>query len=214
MSDHTAVLTRLLDQAGTTYSRQAGFTVRDTPSPLYQLSVLAILLAKPISADLAVAGAAELRRAGGRTPRGMLALTWQQRVDALSRAHYRRLDESSATRLEQAANAVLERWGGDLRRLGEESGRDVARAGRLLTEIPGIGPSGADIFLREAQAVWPWARPYLDERVRAGAAAVGLPSSERALRPLFDGQDAARLAAALVRAGLDDELAARVRRAG
>ena len=214
MSKHTAVITRLLEQAGTTYSRQAGFTVRDVPSPLYQLSVLAILLAKPISADLAVAGAAELRRAGARTPRGVLALSWQQRVDALSRAHYRRFDESSATRLEQAAHTVLERWRGDLRRLGEESGQDVTEARRLLTTIPGIGPSGADIFLREAQAVWPWARPYLDERVRAGAAAVGLPSSERGLRALFDGQDAARLGAALVRAGLDDELAVHVRQGG
>ena len=34
--------------------------------------------------DLAVAAARELRRAGGGTPRGMLNLSWQQRVDALA----------------------------------------------------------------------------------------------------------------------------------
>lgn len=38
-------------------------------------------------------------------------------------------------------------------------------AGRL-EEFPGIGPAGASVFLREAQAVWPSVAPYADERVQ------------------------------------------------
>ena len=83
--------------ADRTFCEEAGFTLRNQPSPLYQLLVLATLLAKPISPTLAIAGARELREAGGRTADGMLQLTWQERVDALGRGHYRRYDESSAT---------------------------------------------------------------------------------------------------------------------
>jgi hypothetical protein len=91
------------------------------------------------------------------------------------------------------------------------SGADVEAAARLLQEVKGIGPTGADIFLREVQDVWPWVGPYFDERARKGAAAVGLPRAERELAELAPRGRRAELAAALVRAALDDELAAAVR---
>jgi endonuclease III len=211
MSAHRDVIDRLLDRAGQTYCEQAGFTLRDRPSPLWQLVVLATVLAKPIGADLAVSAAAELRRAGATTPRRTLELTWQQRVDALVRAHYRRFDESTATRLAESARVVLDRWHGDLRRLAEDSRHDPGKARTLLQELPGIGPAGADIVLREAQEVWTWARPYLDERALDGAARVGLPTDATELAGLVPGPNLARLAAALVRITLDDDLAAAVR---
>jgi hypothetical protein len=76
--------------------------------------------------------------------------------------------------------------------------------------VPGLGPAGADIFLREAQRVWPWLRPRFDDRVSEGASRVGLPHSRAALRRLFSGVDEAALAAALVRASRDDDLVARL----
>ena len=54
-----------------------------------------------ISTDIAVAAARQLSAAGWRTPHRLLDSTWQQRVDALGRAHYRRYDESTATKLEE-----------------------------------------------------------------------------------------------------------------
>ena len=199
MSDVDSIVRSLMRDHGTTYCEQAGITLRDKPSPLFDLLVLAILLAKPISADMAVAASVELRRIGVRTARGTLGTTWQQRVDALGRAHYRRYDESTATRLEEAAQLVLSRWKGDLRRLAAEAGGRPQEAARLLTEIPGIGPAGADIFLREAQRVWPWLMPYLDQRVLDGARRAGLPGSRKELIEVFRGRDAAALGAALVR---------------
>jgi hypothetical protein len=71
----------------------------------------------------------------------------------------------------------------------------VAQA--LLREFHGIGPTGAAVFLREVQAVWPWVRPFLDDRARAGAARVGLP--EDGLAQLVHGDELARFAAGLVR---------------
>ena len=92
--------------------------------------------------------------------------------------------------------------GGDLRGLAKEADGDVDRASRLLQEFHGIGPTGAAVFLREVQAVWPWVRPYLDERARAGARRVGLPDVDGQLVSLVPEQDLARFAAALVRISL------------
>lgn len=211
MSHREAVVRSVLERAGRTFADQAGFTLRDKPSALWQLAVMSILLAKPISADLAVAACSQLRRAGGNTPDGMLALSWQERVDACVRAHYRRFDESTATRMDQAAKLVNQRWKGDLRRLAEEADGDVRAAARLLQEIPGIGQAGADIFCREVQSVWSWVRPYFDERALDGARAIGLPADAQRLGELVSDSDLARFAAALVRVTLDEELAAAVR---
>jgi hypothetical protein len=69
----------------------------------------------------------------------------------------------------------------------------------LLQEVQGIGPTGAAVFLREVQGVWPWLRPYLDERARAGARRIGLPDDDRRLAGLVAPHDLARFAAGLVR---------------
>jgi hypothetical protein len=196
----------LLEIAGTTLSEQAGIRLRNEPAPLFQLVVLASLLAKPISGDVAVAACHELIAAGLTTPRKMRATTWQHRVDVLGRAHYRRYDESTATRLDEASQLIIERYRGDLRRLGEAARHDREDAATLLEEVAGIGPTGASIFLREVQAVWPWVAPYFDDRAVAGAKKLDLPSTASGLARLTDGRDPARFAAALVRADLDDSI--------
>ncbi|PJN25421.1 endonuclease [Kitasatospora sp. CB02891] len=192
----------LLDRHGTTYAEQAGIRLRDTPAPLYRLLVLTQLCAIRIRADTAVAAARELFAAQLRTPRAMADSTWQQRVDLLGRARYVRYDESTATALGEGAELVRRRWRGDLRRLREEAGRDPAAIGRLLREVPRIGPVGADVFRREAQLVWPELRPFFDRRALTAAAGLGLPRSPDALAALVPGDDLARLAAALVRSVL------------
>ncbi|MGP5606736.1 MULTISPECIES: hypothetical protein [Micrococcales] len=59
----------LLDEHGTTYAQQASIDLADRPAPLFQLLVLANLLAARIGADIAVAAARELWDAGLTTPR-------------------------------------------------------------------------------------------------------------------------------------------------
>src|SRR5919106_1640740 len=107
----------LVKRHGTTYAEQAGIRLRDAPAPLYQLLVLSVLLSARISADIAAAAAQELFKAGFRTPKAMRDATWQQRVDALGRGHYRRYDERTSTMLGNGAELVIDRWNGDLRRL-------------------------------------------------------------------------------------------------
>jgi endonuclease III len=206
----SAVVDVLLERYGRTYAEEAGIRLADKPAPLYQLLVLTKLLSTRISADIAVAGAKELFAAGYRTPDAMLAASWQDRVDALGRGHYKRYDESTATRLGDGAELLRQRWGGDLRKLHEEGGDDAGRLAALLTEFPGIGPAGASIFLREVQGVWPGLMPYLDGKVLDGARAVGLPADPGAIAGLAD-DNLVRLAAALVRVSLSAQAAEEVK---
>ncbi|MCO6008867.1 endonuclease [Actinoallomurus purpureus] len=200
----------LLSEAGRTFAEEAGIPLKDQPAALFKLLVLANLLSTRISADIAVAAARELFEAGGGTARGMAKLTWQQRVDALGRAHYVRYDESTSSHLGDMADLVLDQYEGDLRRLPLKAERDVGRAKELLEEFPGIGPVGADIFCREAQGVWPWLRPYFDDLTLKGAERVGLPTDAKRLADLVKERDLAQLAAALVRVAKDKKLADQV----
>ncbi|MFE9855434.1 endonuclease [Streptomyces sp. NPDC005780] len=193
---------RLLEEHGRTYAEEAGIRLRNTPSPLYRLLTLCVLLSVRIKADIAVSAARELSAAGMRTPRAMAEASWQDRVDVLGRAHYRRYDESTATALGDGAELVLDRYRGDLRRLREEADGDPERIRGLLREFPRIGPVGADIFSREAQGVWPELRPAFDARARHAAAVLHLPKTPAGLARLVPGDDLPRLAAALVRVEL------------
>jgi endonuclease III len=85
-----ALKAALLDRYGRTYAEDAGIRLADKPAPLYQLLVLATLLSARISSDIATTATRELFAAGYTTPKAMQEASWQQRVDALGRAHYRR----------------------------------------------------------------------------------------------------------------------------
>ncbi|MBH1937727.1 endonuclease [Streptomyces sp. AV19] len=209
---HRRTAQALLEACGRTYAEEAGIRLRDTPQPLYRLLVLACLLSARIRAPVAVATARSLADAGLKSPKAMAAATWQQRVDALGAGGYRRYDERTATQLGDGAELLLGRYRGDVRRMYEAAGGDDAdKLREVLQEIPGLGPAGAGIFLREVQAVWPGIRPYIDGKALEGAAQLGLPQRPEDLARLVDGDRTAALAAALTRVALDAEAAGQVR---
>ncbi|HLS26251.1 MAG TPA: endonuclease [Beutenbergiaceae bacterium] len=195
----------LLDRHGTTYAADAGITLRNKPAALYQLLVLSMLLSARISADIAVRAARALFDAGFTTAEKMSDATWQQRVDALGEGGYRRYDERTSTMLGEGAALLQEHWRGDLRRMRDdaESTQDI-RAG--LQQFPGIGPTGADIFCREVQGIWPELAPYLDTKTLDGAERLGLPTTPGRLARLVSDDDLPALAAACVRAALSREV--------
>ncbi|MEV6654987.1 endonuclease [Streptomyces sp. NPDC051219] len=207
------VVKALLDSCGRTFAQEADIRLRNTPQPLYQLLVLSLLLSARIRSSTAIAAARALNDAGMRDPRRMAAATWQERVDALGRGGYRRYDERTATQLGEGAEMVAREWRGDLRRMRAEAGGDTEALRRLLQRVPGIGPTGADIFLREAQDVWPEVAPHLDEKALEGARRLGLPAAPDALARLAGDAGTAAFAAALVRAALDKRVADEVGRA-
>lgn len=210
MSEHSTTVDALLDTAGQTYAAQAGITLDDEPAPLYRLLVLGTLLSTRVQADLAVAATGELVSSGMGTPEKMRDATWQQRVEAMGRANYTRVDEQMATALGEGAQLLLDRYRGDLRTLRAEADGDPERVRGLLTAFPRLGPVGADIVAREAQAVWPELRPAVDGKALEGARRLGLPEDGRTLAELVDDDRLAELAAALTRVALDRTLAEKV----
>jgi hypothetical protein len=202
---------RLLDTCGTTYAEQSGIRLADKPAQLYQLLVLTVLLSTRIQADIAVDATRELTRSKMGTPQRMLKASWQQRVDALDRAHYVRYDESAATSLGAGAEVAINTYGGDLRRMRPTGAQPERQLRTALQRFPRIGQVGADIFCREVQAVWPELRPFLDRRALKGASRLDLPADPQRLARMVPEDDLARLAAALVRVSLDDKLVQQLR---
>ncbi len=199
----------LVSRHGRTFAEDAGIILRDKPAPLWQLLALSLLLSARISGDIAVAAARELFEAGYRTPEKMRHATWQQRVDALGRGHYRRYDERTSTQLGELAEAVLGEHDGDLRGLKD---CDVPTLEKQLQRFKGIGPTGAAVFCREVQGVWPHVAPYVDKRAADGAERLGLPGSADRLAALVSADDLPRLVAGCVRAASDRSVVDDIRR--
>jgi hypothetical protein len=202
-SSHRRTAQALLSTHGRTYAADAGIRLRNAPQPLYQLLVLSGLLSARIRASVAVAAARALFDAGLRDARRMAEASWQTRVDALGEGGYRRYDERTSTQLGDGAQLVLETYGGDLRRLREAAAGDERKLRRLVQQVPGLGPAGSSIFLREAQGVWSEFAPYIDAKAVQGAQRLGLPEEPAELARLVAEEDTAAFAAALVRAALD-----------
>ena len=206
---HADTVADLLEAGGETFAEEAGIDLADKPAPLYRLLVLAVLLSSRVQAKLGTRACRELVDSGLGSPERMRDAARDDVHAALTRAKFLSKDQTTDA-LQQGAELVADRWHGDLRRMRAEADGDTATLTGLLTEVPRLGPVGADIFVREVQLVWPEFRPHLDGKATGGAAAVGLPTDPAALAELVDGDDLARFSAALVRANLDDDLADRV----
>jgi endonuclease III len=196
------VVAELLERHGRTYADELGLDP-SKPAGLFGLLLFALLASTRIRASLAVAGTKALLDAGWTTAEKLSATSWQERASTLNESGYARYDERTASQLGEACQLLLERYSGDLRQLREAAERDPAREKELLQEVKGIGPTGADIFLREAQAAWPELAPYVDPRAREEAGNLGLPKNPDELAGLVDDADVPRLIAALVRARLE-----------
>jgi endonuclease III len=193
----------LLDRHGRTYAEELRVNLaKETPSALFKLLVAAILFSARIGARQGTKAARALFDQGWTTARKLADATWEQRVRVLNRSGYARYDERTATMLGQASELLLERYGGDLRELREEAGRDPGRERALLRQLKGLGNVGIDIFFREVQVAWEELYPFADERALAEARRLGLPGNAKALSRGHDRQAFARLVAALVRSSL------------
>jgi endonuclease III len=178
---------------------------RNMPGPLYQWLIASLLFSARIAAAQAQSAAAALLKQGWRTPKKMAAVTWAERVKVLNRAGYARYDESTSRYIADTTNLLLERYGGDLRKLRDAAGRDPKRERQLLKQFKGIGDVGADIFFREAQLAWDELFPFADRRALDMARRFGLGSSAEELSQLVDRRELPRLLAGLVRVDLADE---------
>ena len=190
-----------------THMQQAGIRLEDKPSALFRALCAALLFSARISAGIAITATRSLADAGWTTPRKLAGSTWQQRAKVLNEAGYARYDERTAGMLGDTAELLLERYGGDLRRLREDAGHNARREQALLTDFKGIGAVGAAIFCREVQLLWPELHPFADDRALVAAGRLGLGEDAGDLTRLVADRDLPRLLSALVRVDADDDYA-------
>ena len=196
----------LLRTAGRTYAEQAGIRLTTSPPRSYRLLVLSVLLSTRSPPTSRWTRRRSFGAAEG-TPGPDARAGWQQRVDALGRARYKRYDESTATAREGAS--VARRYRDDLRRLREGAERDPARTASCLTGFPARPGRRADI-----RAGGPGVGPELRPRSTAGAGRgprAGPVHRSGPARGAGPAGELATLAAALVRVALDKDLARQVR---
>ncbi|WP_303909277.1 hypothetical protein [Thiohalomonas denitrificans] len=199
-----ALVKTLLHRYGRTYAEEVGVRVEDnTPSALFQLLYMALLLSARIAAGNAVKAAIALRKAGLTTPQKMADASWQERVDVITWHGYKRYDESTSTMLGKTAQWLLDQYKGDLRRLRQAADHRVDEEKKLLKQFKGIGDVGADIFLREVQGTWDEVYPYADKKVLASAGKLGLPQQPERLAEMVARKDFPKFAAALIRVDLE-----------
>jgi hypothetical protein len=132
----------------------------------------------------------------------MATATWVQRVKVLNTHGYARYDEKTSRSLADTSALLLEKYGGDLRKLREAAKRDPTRERELLRECKGIGDVGVDIFFREAQVIWDEIYPFGDQRALRAARRLGLPVDAKSLARFVPRAQYVRLIAALVRVDL------------
>lgn len=201
-----AVVRELLEKHGRTFSEEIGIYVEhNTPSPLFQLLCASLLFSARIGANIAVTAAQSLIDQGWTTPQKMKSSTWEKRARVLNEAGYARYDERTASMLGDTAEMLLDRYGGDLRKLREEAQRNPDREHELLKAFKGIGDTGADIFSREVQVAWDELHPFADKRALKSARRLDLPDDPKALAGLVSKKEYARLIAALIRVQFEGE---------
>jgi endonuclease III len=126
---------------------------RSTDSEVFRWLVACQLFGARISQDIAAKTFTELDRAGMVTPRRLADADWQHLVDLLGKGGYRRYDESTARELIEVGKHAVEKYGGEITRIREDAS-SKKEVGERLQEFKGVGPTSADIFLREMAPKW------------------------------------------------------------
>lgn len=202
-SRQQAVVSSLLRLYGQTFAKELEIDLAgNTPEALFRLLCAAVLFSAPIRYTSAMKAAKALSDKGWTSADKMLATSWSERTRTLNASGYARYDEKTSSMLGDDAKMLVERYGGDPRRLRDAAGRRPDRERALLKEFKGIGDVGVDIFFREVQVVWNELYPFLDARALASAERLGLKGDAVSLAQLVGRKTFARLAAALIRVQL------------
>jgi hypothetical protein len=210
VDDKRRLVRRLLQREGRGFAEACGFRVTNNPGGLFRLLYLSMLVSGRRDYRRGVRIAQAVGDAGGDSAARLAAADPARRLAAVRAGGAGRADaDRLAGLLGDLAKAVVERYGGDLRRVPGRAGRDPATQRRALTELPGIDDRTVDVFFQEVQVIWPEVRPFADRRAMRAAARLGLARTVPELTALTgdESERLAWLAGALTRVDLDNRYA-------
>lgn len=192
---------RRLVGGGRGFAEECGFRVTNNPANLFQLLYLSVLLRNRADYRGAVRTAQAVRDRGADSPVRVARSGHEERLGVPGES------DDVVRVLVDLARALVERYGGDLRRLRTRAGSDPARERQLLRELPGVDDEAVDLFFRDVQAVWGEVAPFADRRALAAARRLGLGRSAADLSSLASGggsEKVAWLVGALARIDLEN----------
>jgi hypothetical protein len=197
----------LIGRLGGRFSAELGIDVDAGDAEVDKWFVAATLFGTRISTTVAERAFRVLDERGISRITQASERTWNELVELLDAAGYVRYDFRTATRLQDLATAVRDRWGGSAAEIGRRL-TDPDALSAALDDLPGWGPVTVGLFLPELRGVWPGARLPLDRRAAEAALHLGwLTATDGALEQVGTiavraGFDARDLDAALVRLAL------------
>ncbi len=119
---------------------------------LFKWFLACLLFGKPIQRQVAERAFLALAAAGLVSPDAVLRAGWDKLVRLLDDAHYVRFDFSTATKLLTVSEELKQRYG-TLTNLLAISKTPPELSARLQ-ELKHIGPTTAEIFVREVRPIW------------------------------------------------------------
>ena len=174
------------------YSEELGIDLSQ-PSGRSKWFLASILFGARIGEQVAMNTYRCFERAGIDAPDEIIKVGWDRLVEILDAGGYVRYDFSTASKLLDIMDSLKKRHG-SLEGLYSQAS-NAADVMRLLTEFKGIGPTTAQIFLRELRGMWEVSPPISTIAQRASRN-VGVDLSQ------FEGEKLARVETALVKLGL------------
>ena len=164
---------RLVGRLGGRYSTEMGIDLDAGGPEIERWFVASTLFGTRIAARVAERTFAVLERSGIHRISDVAGRGWDQLVTLLDSGGYARYDFRTATRLQNLAGQVADRYGGEVTEIGRRfaAPEDVAAA---LDDLAGWGPVTVGLFLRELRGLWPGACPPLDRRAAAAGRHLGL----------------------------------------
>ncbi len=194
----SATVRGLIRDVGGRYSTEMGIDVTAGDAQVERWFVAATLFGTRIAARVAQRAYAELYGAGINRITDAASRAWSDLVALLDAGGYGRYDYRTATRLQDLARVVLERYGGEVAQIGRRYVTPDALVA-ALDALPGWGPVTIRLFLRELRGVWPGAALPLDPRALEAARRLGLVGDAH-----FEGDALGRITDIARRAGCDE----------
>jgi len=149
------VLQILLKLYPKTYSEELGIKLSSgKESEIFKWFLASILFAKPIKDSTAMKTYKIFESKGVTTPETILQAGWHRLVELLDAGSYTRYDFSTADKLLEMAENLVESYKGSLEKLRKESKSEEELYSRIKALAKGIGDLTVQIFSRELREVW------------------------------------------------------------
>jgi len=143
------------------FSDSLGIKLKEkNPDEIFKWFLASVLYGARIGEKIATKTFYEFEKRNVLTPEKILKTGWDGLVEILDRGGYVRYDFKTATKLLNIMKIIQDNYDNNLNNM-HEAASDFQDLENKLIEMPGIGPTTANIFLRELRGIWEKADPNL-----------------------------------------------------